>query len=437
MANGLFDGGTGTQKDPFLISDGADLFQVKNHLTSYFKLVSNINLGEPPYNKDFGWQPIEGFKGQIDGNNKRIYNLTIVRNDTDNVGLFADYAVNTIAPINNVSFENVSIRGKDNVGAIVGKLKLVVNTTALSPVFDNVYVNGVVEGNNSVGSLVGNVELQISNDNQTFTFTQDCLINTQLGLTNADTKYIGQVVGVFTDSSNGLPQNREYPKYLRTIGLAQVSNASRKLIEPGNFSYDLNARDRFEDCFLDSSLWRTSDFNNPNTGLQIVDSSVIKNIENQTAFDKILNADKTHKWSLYDKQYPQLTIMVPDYIFVKADEHFFYYNFTTNSWDELTLNKNKKVPSREQTITYGIRTLHDIPQEKWKYFQNNGFTTVNLYDGIDKTNTTFQHTVAVNDSLLEPIMESGKQSDNPNKMFVHKTINTNSVFGILTSIKGW
>lgn len=436
MANGLFDGGTGTQKDPFLISDGADLFQVKNHLTSYFKLVSNINLGEPPYNKDFGWQPIEGFKGQIDGNNKRIYNLTIVRNDTDNVGLFADYTVNTIAPISNVSFENVSIRGKDNVGVIVGKLKLVINTTALSPVFDNVYVNGVVEGNNSVGSLVGNVELQISNDNQTFTFTQDCLINTQLGLTNADTKYIGQVVGVFTDSSSGLPQNREYPKYLRTIGLAQVSNASRKLIEPGNFSYDLNARDRFEDCFLDSSLWQTSDFNNPNTGLQIVDSSVIKNIENQTAFDKVLNTDKTHKWSLYDKQYPQLTIMVPDYIFVKADEHFFYYNFTNKSWEELTLNKNKKVPSREQMINYGIRSLQDIPQEKWSYFQTQ-FTTVNLYDGIDKTSTTFQHTVDVANSTLVPNADSNKQSDNENKTFMSGSFHTNSVFGILTSIKGW
>ena len=436
MANGLFEGGDGSQKNPFLISDGSDLYQVRNHLSSYFKLVSNINLGEPPFNTKFGWESIKGFKGTIDGNNKRIYNLTIVRNEEDNIGLFADYTISTMSPISNVTFENVSIRGNDKVGAIVGSLT-VTNGSFSTPIFNNVYISGTIEGNNYVGSFAGKIHFGISNVGAVFNLTQDCMVNTQLGLTNANNSYIGQIVGLCTDSwSNGTSMSNTSCEYTRTVGIAGFSNTSRKVLKPGNFSYDLHAKDKFVDCFLDTSWWQLSDFGNSNTGLQAVDSSVIKDIENQTAFSNILNVDGTHKWSLYDKQYPQLTIMVPDYIFVKADEHFFYYNFTNKSWEELTLNKNKKVPSREQMINYGIRSLQDIPQEKWSYFQTQ-FTTVNLYDGIDKTNTTFQHTVDVANSTLVPNTDSNKQSDDEKKTFMSGSFHTNSVFGILTSIKGW
>ena len=78
MAGGVFGGGDGSQKSPFLIEDGADLYQMRNHPTSYFKLISNINLGEPPYNEKRGWEPINSFRGRLDGNYKKIFNYSFI-----------------------------------------------------------------------------------------------------------------------------------------------------------------------------------------------------------------------------------------------------------------------------------------------------------------------------------------------------------------------
>jgi hypothetical protein len=96
-----------------------------------------------------GWEPIKGFTGHIDGNKKRIYNLTIVRSDEDNVGLFATYnatSATNYTPISNVSLENVGIRGRENVGAVVGKLT--VNAHTYPTILDNVYVYAHGSGNN-------------------------------------------------------------------------------------------------------------------------------------------------------------------------------------------------------------------------------------------------------------------------------------------------
>lgn len=442
MAAGLFGGGKGTKEDPFKIEDVSDLYQIKNHLTSYFKLVSNINMGEPPFNKDKGWLPITGFSGYVEGNNKRIYNLTIVRNDEDNVAFFSDYTATEKhpSPINNVCFENVGIRGGNCVAAIVAKLTVNADRVGTTtPIFSNVHIDGSIEGKNRVGSFIGEIYSNLSSKKQTVFVTRDCCANVDMGLSDADSTYIGQIIGISCDNWNeDNPTENTYTYYERTIGLSSISSMSKKILKPGNFSYDLNAKDKFKDCFLDTSYWTKSEFNNTDEGIKYVDSSIIKNIDNQTAFVDVMRSDndKIHMWNTYKNTYPKLSIHVPDYFFVKADGNYYYYDFTINDWVQLKLNKNKKMPSRQQIIDYGIKLLQDIPNKKWAYFKNN-FTDVVLFDGLDKTDITFQHNVPEANSTLMLDKENSKKLNNDRKSFMKLKVPTSEVYGVLSSMKGW
>ena len=85
-----FAGGIGTANDPYLIATAAQLNNVRNHLSAYFKLTDSIDL-----QNDKNWEPIgtmsAPFTGGFDGNSKTISNITVnaqpVKVDTDNDGV--------------------------------------------------------------------------------------------------------------------------------------------------------------------------------------------------------------------------------------------------------------------------------------------------------------------------------------------------------------
>lgn len=441
--NGKFGGGEGTKEKPFLIEDAADLFQIRNHLKNYFKLVDNINLGEPPYNSEFGWQPIEDFTGHIDGNNKRIYNLTIRRATEDNVGLFSTYHCSDTqnpSPISNVSFENVSINGKDNVGCIVGKLFWGTcslkggngNYTTELPVFDNVYVNGGISGNNNVGSFVGQLYGDLSVNGKVIFLTRDCVANTQLAITNSDNTYIGQILGLASDTWNSPIANMTAVKYVRTVGRSMISSSTKKISKAGNFSFDLNARDTFVDCFMDTGLWEKTNFNNENAGIQYVDSSILKKLETQAPLVDIMQG-KIHKWSTFEGSYPQLTIAVPDYFFVQADNEFYYFDLDDGEWKQVALG-GKSDPSKSQIINFGMKTLQDIPNLQWNFFKGK-FSKVTLYNAIDKTDSTHQTHMPLNQSILT--IKESIPSDSDKKVNMSMKVKLNNNYGVLSEIKGW
>lgn len=442
--NGNFGGGEGTKEKPFLIEDATDLFQVRNHLKNYFKLVDNINLGEPPYNSELGWQPIEGFTGHIDGNNKRIYNLTIRRATEDNVGLLSTYRCSdkqNPLPINNVSFENVSITGKNNVGCIVGKLYFGYYSTTNNfgyeysgQLFDNIYINGAISGENCVGSFVGNLVDDKGTSGYTIFLTQDCVANTQLAITNSDNTYIGQIVGLVSSSGQETTPSscHTHVKYVRTVGRSMISSSSKKISKAGNFSFDLNACDVFVDCFMDTGLWEKTNFNNENAGIQYVDSSILKKLETQAPLVDIMQG-KIHKWSTFEGSYPQLTIAVPDYFFVQADDEFYYFDLNDGEWKQIVLD-GKPNPSKSQIINFGMKTLQDIPNTQWNFFKGK-FSKVTLYNAIDKTDSTHQTHMPLNQSILT--IKESMPSDSDKKVNMSMKVKLNNNYGVLSEIKGW
>ena len=100
------------------ISTPAQLYNVRNNLSGYYKLTADISL-ETYAN----WEPIgtesTPFTGTIAGNGYKITGLTINRETERYIGLFGYVSHGTI---NNLALEDVNITGAECVGAIAGYL---------------------------------------------------------------------------------------------------------------------------------------------------------------------------------------------------------------------------------------------------------------------------------------------------------------------------
>ena len=143
----IFDGGSGTEEDPYLVATAEQLNNVRYHLGKHFKQTADINLNVAPYNEGEGWEPIGNdwyqFTGTFDGNGKIISKLTI-KSTGSYVGLFG-FADGS--HIKNVKLEDVNVTGDYQVGGLVGDNKYGEIT--------NSYATGAVTGTNYVGGLVG------------------------------------------------------------------------------------------------------------------------------------------------------------------------------------------------------------------------------------------------------------------------------------------
>lgn len=125
-----FSGGDGTQSNPYLIGSAEDLNNVRDFANRdiykrgvYFKQIADIDLSVFSHGK--GWEPIERFTQNYDGNGYTISNLTINRPNEGNVGLFrkvdVDFSNWFEGVIRNVTLNNVHIIGGYETGSLAGR----------------------------------------------------------------------------------------------------------------------------------------------------------------------------------------------------------------------------------------------------------------------------------------------------------------------------
>ncbi|MBR2452767.1 MAG: hypothetical protein IKB32_01810 [Clostridia bacterium] len=162
--------GSGTEADPYLISNIDDLISFRdsvnagnNYAGKYVKLNDDIDLssvdnwtpiGDTTYNNKYA--PVDAsvvFSGVFDGNNKKISNLKIERILNDAKGADADANLGLFgitgegAVIKNLTITNVDINTDGrNVGALAG--------VAHKTVLENITINGNIQikgGNNVSG----------------------------------------------------------------------------------------------------------------------------------------------------------------------------------------------------------------------------------------------------------------------------------------------
>ena len=163
---GKFAGGSGTDADPYQIASATQLWLVRNHLTSHFQLIEDLDLRGVTESE--GFKPIgdktNKFTGTFDGNGKKIQNLTINRQDENYVGLFG--GVGNGGVVKDIGLEDVDIKGAKSVGSLVGlnaegtiTNSHVVNGTVVSPIARSYFAN--------VGGLVGKNTGGITNSHAT------------------------------------------------------------------------------------------------------------------------------------------------------------------------------------------------------------------------------------------------------------------------------
>ena len=118
--------GNGSENNPYLIYTAYQLDNIRNKMTSHYKLEKDIDIATSTYMSDNnteedGWLPIgnknESFKGGFDGNGHRITGLTINRPAKDSMGLFGHIAD---AKIMNLYVSDGKVTGEDSCGGIIG-----------------------------------------------------------------------------------------------------------------------------------------------------------------------------------------------------------------------------------------------------------------------------------------------------------------------------
>ena len=143
-----FGGGSGTEADPYKIASAIHLWLVREELDKHFKLTKDLDLSV--ITEEEGFDPIGDFSnpftGTFDGKGKVIKNLRINRSAENNIALFG--WVNDGGVVNSIGLKDVNVRGKLNVGGLVGGI--------IKGIIEKSYVTGDVTGeDNNVGGLVG------------------------------------------------------------------------------------------------------------------------------------------------------------------------------------------------------------------------------------------------------------------------------------------
>ena len=139
-----------------------------------YELTGNLDLSE-----EDNWLPINSFTGIFEGNGYTISNLKINRPNTYYIGLFSD--ITRGSEIKNIGLLNVTIKGSQYVGGLVGQ-----NNGSIA----NSYATGSVDGDGAfVGGLVG----YISGGSITNSYAT--------GSVDGDGVFVGGLVGQMHDGS--------------------------------------------------------------------------------------------------------------------------------------------------------------------------------------------------------------------------------------------
>lgn len=368
MAGGIFGGGNGSISAPYLIEDVDDLNVVRSFPGANFKLVSNINLGVPPYSETTGWTPINNFTGSFDGNGKKIYNLYINRPGEDDVGLFGKIVLSNNSAtdgfrIRNLSLENVNITGRANVGALTGFISMSYdsNRTEDSKVLiGGISVSGKLQAQRNVGGIVGHFKQNYDGASFTYLAASNCF--SSINIREAE-DYIGQIIGVFSDAA-GTPNAKSKFQLQNCIATGVFGPSDKSPSHHGHLVFGNNVN--MSNCFVDVSNWTTTSGGEKNEGLKALSTSDMKSSKTFESLQSFTEDDGVPTWSFADGRYPELWHASPDYMFVFSDGHYYIYDASKKNWNSLFDIE----PSIQQAIMYGMRHIEYIPTKAWDFFRN-------------------------------------------------------------------
>lgn len=280
-----FAGGSGTEADPYLISDGAQLALLMKNINDttseaaqatagkYYELTNDIVLNDlknfdswstvAPANE---WVPggsvdnyiPKGFAGFLDGNHYEIFGLYIENDDQYN-GLFG-YVYN--GQVKDLGIGYAYVEGGSCTAALAGYVRASYNNTAA--ISGCTVRDSVVVGRNNVGAIGGYVEAvggyvdssdkYIETANNKVTFTKCANVSTAISGNN----YVGGLIGLaaaygvnysddefaiaFTDCANsGSISGKK--------GVGGIIGSSKDLVSSPQAGYGGKIAMSFRNCF--------------------------------------------------------------------------------------------------------------------------------------------------------------------------------------------
>ena len=157
---GAFSGaGSGTQSDPYIITNVNQLQEMNDNLVAWYELGADIDTSDTRnWNAGAGFIPIGNrtgsygagsFRGRLNGQGYTITGLHIDRPERDYVGLFGSADDAGGGEIKDVGLANVNITGRDCVGGLIGQ------ASYAGPFPSRCYTSGRVNGRDRVGGLIG------------------------------------------------------------------------------------------------------------------------------------------------------------------------------------------------------------------------------------------------------------------------------------------
>lgn len=181
---GTYNGGSGTESDPFRISTAANWQEMMNTSADwdkFFILTTDLDLAGvtlTPIAPDTDSSQAEHqgipFTGTFDGNNRVIRNAAMNRPTIDYLGLFGK--IGSGGQIKNLGMENARIKGRDYVGGMVGQSFGTIGSCNV--------IGGEVWGNDYIGGLIGWCEGNINDSYATSTVNGRDRVGGLIGINN-------------------------------------------------------------------------------------------------------------------------------------------------------------------------------------------------------------------------------------------------------------
>ena len=140
-----FEEGNGTVEAPYQISSCSHLNQVRNDLTAYYVLVSDVDCSETYGWSDSGWDTINNFDGVFEGAGFSVSNVFL--NHTSGWGNSGVFNLADNGVVRNVNFLDM-----DFYKTTLGNLGVIGRNNGL---IDNVSVTGYIRGREVAGAVVG------------------------------------------------------------------------------------------------------------------------------------------------------------------------------------------------------------------------------------------------------------------------------------------
>jgi subtilisin family serine protease len=370
LIDSLYDGGSGTIEDPYLISNVEQFNNIRNNLAASYRLTSNLdftydttNVNGLFYNNGKGWLPIgnnessssgytgNAFNGNFDGNGYVIKGLNINRPSEYYLGLFGNVVgIDTEhSTIKNLILENGNIKGQGYIGGLIGYAQYVDISnvgTNLNIIASDMYIGGVVgyiEGNINKSYNTALIEASSKAGGIAGSIMGDIYDTFNLGIMNRyndiNVTDSGGIVGVLSGSMSnsynlGMLRDNNFKFFVGLNNGGIIDNVY--YYNPYNLNEDIYGVQLTESEIYESESYINFDFDNVwqiniNSKLPTLRGMPFHQLTDYNVADKLtLNIKKDQSYNLNITNNPSFNLR-KNYVYSSDDENI------------VTVDKNGKI----------------------------------------------------------------------------------------------